>query len=311
MYDRIVGSAKRVLLAGAGGGYDVLGAVPLLHDLEARGCQVHLASLSFTYLNGLDRARCLPDLPNLYEVAGDAAVASAYCPEAWLARFLGERAGKPRSIWCFDKTGVRPLADAYRWLIDHLKIDLLVLIDGGIDLILRGDETTLGTPSEDLCSLAAVDQVAEQLAVPMRIACLGLGAELRDGIPHEQVFDRIAELTRLGGYLGAEALVDGSPRAALYRDAMAYVVDHQQTKKQSHVHKVVLAAMAGEYGTIAPHVWLSALLPIHWWFDLAAVASSHLFLRSLRETDSIWDVQARIEGARKTIAIRARTAIPI
>ena len=37
---------KRILLAGAGGGYDILGAVPLLVDLLATGeCEVHLASL--------------------------------------------------------------------------------------------------------------------------------------------------------------------------------------------------------------------------------------------------------------------------
>jgi hypothetical protein len=303
----IFGDAKRILLAGAGGGYDVLGAIPVLADLEAEGREVHLASLSFTYLNGLDRARFIPEVGSLYEVGGDAAVETAYCPEAWLAAFLTERAQRPRSIWCFDKTGVRPLAHAYRWLVEHLGIDLIVLIDGGIDLILRGDETTLGTPSEDLTSLAAVSQ----LAIPTRIACLGLGAELRDGIPHEQVFARIAELTRAGGYFGAEAVVRGTPRGELYRDAMAHVVAHQQTRKQSHVHKVVLAAMDGEYGTIAPHVWLSALLPIHWWFDLATVARSHVFLDGLHATDSIWDVQARVEAARKTIAIRERTAIPI
>ncbi len=295
------GNARRILLAGAGGGYDVLGAVPLLADLEADGCEVHLASLSFTYLNGLDRARHVAEVGCLYEVGGDAATEDAYCPEAHLAAFL------KRSIWCFDKTGVRPLADAYRWLARRLAIDLIVLVDGGIDLILRGDETSLGTPAEDLASLAAVSQ----LELPARVACIGLGAELRDGIAHEQVFARIAELTRAGAYLGAEALVGGTPRGELYRAAMAYVTGHQQTRKQSHVHKVVLAAMAGEYGAVAPHVWLSALLPMHWWFDLHAVAASHRFLDGLRATDSIWDVSARIEAARKELAILPRTQIPI
>ncbi|MBA3539789.1 MAG: DUF1152 domain-containing protein [Deltaproteobacteria bacterium] len=192
------GDARRVLLAGAGGGYDIMGAIPLLADLEADGCEVHLASLSFCYLNGLDRARQVHEVGCLYEVGADAAIESAYCPEAWLADFL-VRAGRPRPIWCFDKVGVRPLQAAYRWLVDHLKIDLIVLVDGGIDAILCGDETSLGTPAEDLASLAAV----YELGIPARIACVGLGAELRDGIPHEQVFERIAALTRAGGYLGA------------------------------------------------------------------------------------------------------------
>jgi hypothetical protein len=295
------GDARRILLAGAGGGYDVLGAVPVLHDLEADGREVHLASLSFSYLNGLDRARHITEVGCLYEVTEAAAVEHQYCPEAHLAAFL------KRPIWCFDKTGVRPLSAAYRWLIRELAIDLVVLVDGGIDLILRGDELSLGTPAEDLASLAAV----AQLGVPARAACLGLGAEIRDGIAHEHVFARIAELTRAGGYLGAEALVANTARGERYRDAMAYVTSHQATRKQSHVHKVVLAAMAGEYGAVAPHVWLSPLLAMHWWFKLGAVASSHRFLDELAATDSIWEVSARIEAARKQLAIRPWQAIPI
>ena len=122
---------------------------------------------------------------------------------------------------------------------------------------------------------------------------------------------RIAELTRAGAFLGADALVAGTPRGERYRDAMAFVTGHQQGVKQSHVHKVVLSAMAGDYGEVAPHVWLSPLLPMYWWFDLAAVARSHLFLDGLRDTQTIWDVQARVEAARKSLAIRSRTAIPI
>ena len=182
-----------------------------------------------------------------------------------------------------------------------------MLIDGGIDLILRGDEISIGTPSEDLTSLAAV----AQLEVPARIACLGLGAEIRDGIAHEQVFARIAELTRAGGYLGADALVAATPRGQLYARAHDYVTSHQATRKQSHVHKVVRAAMAGEYGAIAPHVWLSPLLAMYWWFELGAVADSHCFLDQLRGTQSIWEVAARIERARALFQIQPRTQIPI
>ena len=48
-----LGGPRRVLVAGCGGGYDVLGAVPIRHALAAAGIDVELASLSFAYLNGL------------------------------------------------------------------------------------------------------------------------------------------------------------------------------------------------------------------------------------------------------------------
>lgn len=84
--------ARRVLVAGCGGGYDVLGAVPLRHALRAAGIEVHLASLSFAYLNGLAHAVQDEHAPNLYAVGVAAATPRAYCPEAQLARFLDAQA---------------------------------------------------------------------------------------------------------------------------------------------------------------------------------------------------------------------------
>ena len=277
--------------------------MPLAHALRDREIAVHFASLSFCYLNGLEGARQDPDHPNLYAVDGDAATEHAYCPEAWLARVVGG------PIWCFDKTGVRPLAAAYRALVGRLAIDAVVLVDGGIDAVLRGDETSLGTPSEDLASLAAVAALDE---VPVRIlACVGLGAEMRDGIQHAQVFARIAELTREGAYLGAAALVPGAPETDAYLAAVEHVFAHQRDQKRSHVHAVVTAAARGDYGAVAPSVWLSPLLSMFWFFDAAAVARTHFFLRELAGTESIWQVAAIIEGIRKQIGIRPREPIPL
>lgn len=300
-------TAKRILLAGCGGGYDVLGAVPLVHELRARGIEVHLASLSFCYLNGLDHAAQDPEHPNMYGVAAIAASERAYCPEAWLATFLDTEYDAAHTIWSFDKGGVRPLTAAYRTLVARHAIDAIVLIDGGIDAILRGDEVSLGTPSEDLASLAA----ATSLDIPVVMACVGLSAELRDGIAHAQVFERMSELTRANAYYGASALVPGDPATDVYLRAVDFVFANQALQKRSHVHKVITRSTRGDFGQDAPHVWLSPLASMYWLFDAHAVARTHLFLDFLRDTDTIWDVAARVEGARKDLAIRAREAIPL
>jgi hypothetical protein len=296
-----------VLVAGCGGGYDVLGAVPLRHALRAAGIEVHLASLSFTYLNGLANAEQDAALPNLYAVGASAATTRAYCPEAHLAAFLDREDGGAHVVWSFDKTGVRPLAAAYRALVERLHIEAIVLVDGGIDAVLRGDETSLGTPSEDLASLAA----ATSLGIPTLLACVGMTAELRDGIAHEQVFERFAELARAGAYLGASALIAGTPACDVYVRAVESVLAGQANQKQSHVHRVITSAVRGEFGTTAPHVWLSPLASMFWFFDAQVVARTHRFLGALHATDSIWDVVARIEAARADLAIKPRSSIPI
>ena len=305
--DAHLGRARRVLLAGCGGGYDVLGAIPLAHQLRARGVAVELASFSFSYLNALEAERD-EWFPNLYAVGGAAATEDAYCPEAWLARWLDEEVGGSHVVWSFEKTGVRPLERAYQALVGRLDVDAIVLIDGGIDAVLRGDETSLGTPAEDLTSLAAATAVP---GVPILLACVGLSSELRDGIAHAQFFERISELSREGAYLGASALVPGTAACDAYVRAVEYVFAGQMHQKRSHVHSVITRSLGGEFGAKAPHVWLSPLASMFWYFDARAVAASHVFLDELRPTETIWDVAQRIAAVRSQMSIRGHCTIPL
>lgn len=114
--------------------------------------------------------------------------------------------------------GVQPLRQAYRHLLDRLNIDAVVLVDGGTDILLRGDESTLGTPVEDITSVAAVAGLDVQVKL---VTCLGFGIDAHDGVNHVQVLENIAALDRDGGYLGALSIPGGSREAALYRDAVA------------------------------------------------------------------------------------------
>src|SRR5262249_9275110 len=155
-------------------------------------------------------------------------------------------------VWAFAKVGVRPLRAALEALVQRLGIDLLVLVDGGIDLALRGDESSIGTPSEDLATLCA----ARGLAVTSMAMCIGFGAELREGIPHAQVLERFAELQRTGAYLGAVSLDPKTPAGIAYRDALAFVGRGQERQKGSHIHEVILAAMDGEFGGTEADVWI-------------------------------------------------------
>ena len=59
---RSLGRAKNVLIAGAGGGFDVFGGLPLYFWLKRAGKQVHLANLSFTDLSGCRGEQPVPAL---------------------------------------------------------------------------------------------------------------------------------------------------------------------------------------------------------------------------------------------------------
>ncbi|MBU0552146.1 DUF1152 domain-containing protein [Myxococcota bacterium] len=295
--------ARRILIAGAGGGYDVLGAVPLLAELEAMGRTVHLASLTFSQTRHLQ-----PFSPGLYPTSAKDARPDAYCPEAWLAKWWSARGGRERRVWLFDKAGVATLAEHYQRLSTELDLDAIILVDGGIDALLRGDETNLGTPSEDLASLMAVRQTKVKHRF---LTCVGMGTELRDGIPHAQALERIAHLTERGGFLGAASLLKQTQGGAAYLSALEYVFQNQRGQKRSHVHSCIFKAMSGHFGELGPQVWISPLMNMMWFFDLDLVADTHLFARHLVLTETIGEVTAYVEGLRKAQKVRPRTEIPI
>lgn len=157
---------ESILVAGAGGGFDIYAGLPLAHALWRRGQIVHLANLSFTNLVLSDAEKLGP---SLYKVAPDTAGPDEYFPERALARFL-ETEQLPSTVYAFPRLGVRQLLVAYQALVTLLELDAIVLVDGGTDLLMFGDESGLGTPVEDMASLAAVGQL--RIAHRRRARCI-------------------------------------------------------------------------------------------------------------------------------------------
>lgn len=233
-------NAGRVLIAGCGGGYDVFCGLPLYFGLRAEGKEVALANLSFSILPRTTDWRITPDLA---KITADTPMLTNYFPEVCLARWFRER-GDETPIYCFDRTGVRPLLRAYRELVERLDIDTLILVDGGTDSLMRGDEVGLGTPQEDIASIAAVDDLAVERKL---FACLGFGVDYYHGVCHAHFLEGVAEITKAGGYLGMFSLVEQMPEAQLFREA-AEAVFAEMPHYPSIVSTSILSALAGEYG---------------------------------------------------------------
>src|SRR5207248_11265434 len=78
--------ARRVLLAGAGGGYDVFCGLPLYHALRGAGKDVFLANLSFTPVESLAGRRPAPAvLAVTADTAGPGYI--NYFPEGYLCQW--------------------------------------------------------------------------------------------------------------------------------------------------------------------------------------------------------------------------------
>jgi hypothetical protein len=288
--------AQTILLAGAGGGFDLFAGLPLYHSLRAMGKSVHLANLTFSdlYFDKLDRP-----VPALARITANCHISGNYCPEAFLSRWL-ESKSMATPIYAIERTGVAPVIEAYRWLADELKPDAIILIDGGTDSLLRGDETGLGTPEEDLASLAAVDALS---CIKHRfLVCLGFGIDTFHGVSHGLVLENISALISDGGYLGAWSLMKEAPEFSFYREACDYVFA-RMPRHQSIVNTSIIDATTGWFGdhhatkrTEGSPLFINPLMSLYWAFHLKSVTGRHLFLDQIRHTRSYAELRLAIDS---------------
>lgn len=302
-------SSERILIAGAGGGFDIYAGLPLFYALRRAGKSVFLANLSFTYLGGSSGELLYP---NLWRVDHTEDSRLSYFPERYLSQFLHAE-GLPDEIYAFDKAGVRPLRAAYQWLHRALAFDTVILVDGGTDILMRGDETGLGTPAEDMSSLAAVNG----LPVKSFVACLGFGIDAYHGVCHAQFLENVAALECEGGFLGTQSLDRRDPSVAPFLRAVAYAHEHMPDSP-SIVNGSIASALEGRFGdvhhtarTAGSQLFINPLMTLYWYFDLQAVAAQNLYLPLLEDTDNIFSVLREIEAFRQTVPVRKYQRIPV
>jgi hypothetical protein len=315
IFDQLA-SSQNILIAGAGGGFDVFSGLPLYFALRAQGKTVHLANYSFTefdiaalisqpelLVDGLVLGACAPVMKHF-----------PYFPEGFLSQWFKEVRGEDVTVWMLAKVGVAPLTKAYQVLVEHLKIDALVLVDGGVDSIMRGDEIGAGTLVEDSISLAAVDK----LDIPVKIlACIGFGTEVEEALCHYNALENMAALAQEGAFLGSCALIPQMEAFQLFESACRYVWE-QPGHAKSHISTRIIPAVHGHFGNhhmypndpFITSVFLSPLMSLYWFFDAATVIKRNLIIDLLRPTYTTHEAMIRVTSHRQQLRPRPRRAIP-
>jgi hypothetical protein len=300
---------ERILIAGAGGGFDVYAGLPLALALRRAGKQVFFANLTFTYLGETDVSYLAP---HVAVVTPTTTGADRYFPERRLAQWLAER-DHPSTVYTFEKVGVRPLRAAYARLVEELSVQSIVLVDGGTDILMRGDEEGLGTPEEDMSSLAAVSKLP---GIESFVASIGFGVDAFHGVCHAHFLENVAAIERDGGYLGAFAVTAAMPEGREYLSAVSHA-NGGTPGRGSIVNGSIAAAVEGQFGNIPlsertaqSELFINPLMALYFAFDLPVLAKQSLYLHLLEDTETIFEVGARIRAFRNTIQRRPRVPIP-
>jgi hypothetical protein len=304
-------NCKNLLIAGMGGGFDVFCGLPIYFELKKHGINAHLANFSFSDTENVDFGTRLTK--TLVGVTPDPNRIFPYFPEFHLVNWFKEQRNEEVTIWCFHKTGAAPLTENYKILAQHLSLDGILLVDGGVDSLVRGDEAELGTAIEDLTSLYAVNQLSD-IATRL-IACIGFGAE--QNLTHAHIFENIASLTKAGGFLGSCSLTPQMDSYQAYDEAVTYVQSNE-FQDPSVINSSIISAVRGNYGdyhltekTKRSQLWISPLMSVYWFFDFNCVVKQNLLLPEMEGTmlfrDALYNVIARAERIQR----RAATKIPL
>jgi hypothetical protein len=302
-------SAKRILLAGAGGGFDVYCGLPLYFALRELGKEVFLANLAFSSLD------LVPSIATgLHEVTPKSRGLLHYFPELYLSRFL-ESLGEPNSVYGFERTGVVPLRQAYAVLVKRLEPDVIVLVDGGTDSLMRGDEIGLGTPEEDALSMIAVQQL--QTNAEKYLLCLGFGIDAYHGVCHAHFLESVAALTMGGDYLGAWSLTPEMPAVKKYIQAVRFSSE-QMPNYPSIVSNSIKSAVQGYFGDVHStnrtnnsELFINPLMGLYWAFNLEGVVERMLYKDWIADTKTFSAVCSSIADFRATLPkLRQWKSIP-
>lgn len=280
---------QNILIAGGGGGFDIYTGLPLYFTLREMGKTVHLANYTFMdFRLAKLLSKPIEEIPDLlFGARGKVRIPTQYFPEGHLAQWFTER-GEDVTVWMFDRVGSAPLARAYQHLIDKFNIEAIILVDGGVDSLMRGDEQAPGTLLEDSISLAAV----ERLNVPVKLqVCLGFGTEIEEGVCHHHALENMAALIKAGAFYGACALTPQMQVFQLYESACRHAWEQTPDAHKSHISTRIIPAVQGEFGNhhMYPRdahmsVFISPLMGLYWFFDATQVAATSLLVPALRET---------------------------
>jgi hypothetical protein len=240
--DRLLGSARRPLVVGIGGGGDVVGALATAEAARLRhGSRPIVGGVTWERrpvdpqpgprsVAEIEGGRALS--PNVLAAGPDARVRASgvLFGESRMAAYLGEE-----TVLVDPTGGAAEVADGLTGAAAALEADLVVLIDVGGDALAHGHEPGLGSPLCDAILMAAGARM-QGAGLPVLGGVFGVGC---DGeLTPAEVDARLGEIAAAGGLAGAHGLTEAVARR------LEGAIEHVPTEASA----MALRAFRGQIG---------------------------------------------------------------
>lgn len=306
------------MLCGCGGGFDFVHAMLIYPELRRLGKRVIIGSYSFgdpSLISGAQPLFCEAEAV-AYQVTPSNSADSDYGPEVHLSSFLAQReplSDTPIFAYYARSFTVARLTRFYQQLVERFEVDAIVLVDGGSDSLMVGDEYGLGDPIEDAVSISAVanlKNVAEKVLI-----CVGLGTDRFNSISDASSLRAIAELTKCGAYLGAVGIEPDSEGALFYRECIEHIFERQRFR--SVLAGTIDAAIRGWYGyedvpvelrdrVRSGELFFWPIMSILWGFDVVSVKQRSLICGWIEQSESLEAQQRDFRAGRAALGDKRR-----
>lgn len=291
---------SNILILGIGGGFDICGSAVLFDEVSfttertkaehAKGNwetrEEHTSH--FASINGSIQ---LVEKFNSNNTKSKKAI-----PEANFYNHIRSLGMCDSNVYALPRCGVKMMVKLLQDIVTENNITKIVLVDGGVDSLMHGDEDGTGTILEDTVSLIA----AMELKLPSILMCIGFGCELEEGVGHYRALENIAELTKANAFYGVQSILDINHNLNTYQKTCEAT---WKDYRKSHIHTKVISAANGRFGEdnmydgVDPRiidakneVFISPLMNMIWYFDPKAVVERNKLTKYLKNTTTSTDV---------------------
>ncbi len=308
--------SNNILIMGMGGGFDVFAGLPIYFTLEKMGMNVHLGSFTHVQWGAIpNHVNPILMAQGCVGVTAEIKQATDFFPEMYLSSWFREIKGKDVPVWTFKRDqSVAEYTKSLDTLVKHIGIDAIILVDGGVDSVMVGDEEGSGSMMEDTLTLAAVKNVH----IPTKVlACVGFGTETDEKLCHYLALENMARITKQGGFYGTCSLVSYMNSFVDYKAACEHVWN-QPGHKKSHIHTKVIPSAEGEFGDYHMYpmekkndIFVSPLSSVFWFFNAEAAIYNNAVIPIIEDKETFFDaVQVGVPMIKNHIK-RERKEIPL
>lgn len=276
---------NRILLAGIGGGYDILGTVPLWLELKEK---------NEIFFSNYQIEKTGPFLIEASKVEKG--------PEKKFKELL-ESTKINSPVYLLPRSGIKILHSCYKEIIEKHKINVVIAVDSGVDSLMFGDEENSGTLLEDTANIYAIHEVVSlknnlENTICMYLTCLGFGTENEENLNHYQVLQNMATLN--DNFKGCCALSSLDHTFQKYEKICEHLWENE---RKSHIHTKVISAVRGKFGnnnlyegidsrTVKGEAeqFINPLMGIYWWYDLMGIPLMSKLIEFIKNTNTHTDM---------------------